>query len=260
MAKKSALIEAVKSIRYARQLTNWYEVGAAAWQGDEPAHLRLRAGPVLEGAPGTQLVYLFKEIFYRDAYGLRRQPLDPGGTVIDIGANIGVFALYAMLYGQAARVIAFEPSPQTFDLLCRNVERNGMSAIKPVCQGVAGTRGGRRLHVHGPAAGHSLFGTGDATVSIECVSLADMFRDQCVDRCDFLRLDCEGAEYEILLQTPAAILERIDRVALEYHDSPTPHTHHELTRSFERGGFHVQWRDHPRSRTGFLFARRLAGD
>jgi FkbM family methyltransferase len=252
---KSGLMEAIKSVRYAPGIANWAEVGAAAWRGGEVTTLRLRNGLVIESAPGALVVPLYKEIWFKDDYRLRQDPLPPGATVIDIGANIGMFAVFAAKAMRAARVVAFEPFTESFGMLSRNASRNQLTAIEPVQLGIAGQAGTRTLHMQGRHGVHSLFGDGEA-ITIECITLASAFERFAIERCGFLKLDCEGAEYEILLNTPAAILARIDRLALEYHDWMTDHRHDELTALFERNGFTVTTRDHPSSKTGYLYARR----
>jgi FkbM family methyltransferase len=253
---RSGLIEAIKSVRYAGGVANWVEIGANAWRGRETTALRLRNGLRIESAPGALIVPLYKEIWYRDDYRLRADPLPRGATVIDIGANIGMFALYAAAEWGAARVYAYEPFADSFALLRRNAERNRMDAIIPVPLAIAGQAGSRALHMQGRHGVHSLFGDSGAAVHIDCITLADAFARDRIERCDFLKLDCEGAEYEILLATPAEIFGRIGRVALEYHDWMTAHHHDELRALLEQHGFTVASRDHTSSRTGYLFAKR----
>jgi FkbM family methyltransferase len=255
---RHGLLEAVKAVRYAGGVANWVEVGSDAWRGAETTTLRLRNGLVIESAPGALVVPLYKEIWFRDDYRLRSDPLPPAATVIDIGANIGMFALYAAVAYGAARVYAYEPFPDSFALLCRNAERNRIAAITPVPLAVAGEPGVRELHMQGRHGVHSLFGTSGPAVRIDCITLADVFARHAIQRCDFLKLDCEGAEYEILLAAPAEILARVDRIALEYHDWITAHRHDELATLFARHGFMVTSRDHLKSRTGYLYARRRA--
>ncbi|MGD9763005.1 MAG: FkbM family methyltransferase [Candidatus Binatia bacterium] len=260
---KRGVIEALKAARYARGVSNWLAVGASALRGTELTRLRLRNGLEIEGAPGALVVPLYKEIFYKDAYRLRADPLSPGATVVDIGANIGMFALYAAVEQRAARVYAFEPFPGSLALLERNAARNRLPAIVPVPLAVAGCAGSRPLHVQGRHGVHSLFGTGgdgaQQWLTVECVTLADAFARCAIERCDFLKLDCEGAEYEILLAAPPHVYARIDRIALEYHDWITDHHHDELVRRFESEGFAVTTRDHAPSRTGYVFATKRSG-
>jgi len=254
---KSGLIEAVKSLRYAGGVANWAEIGANAWRGTETTTLRLRNGLRIESAAGALVVPLYKEIWYRDDYRLRADPLPRGATVIDVGANIGMFALYAAVAWGAARVYAYEPFPESFALLQRNAARNQIDAIVPVPLAIAGTAGVRALHMQGRHGVHSLFGdTTGAATSIECITLADAFARDRIERCDLLKLDCEGAEYEILLTAPSEVFARIGRIALEYHDWMTAHHHDELRALFERHGFTITGRDHLPSRTGYLFAKR----
>ncbi len=255
MAKRG-IGEALKAVRYAGGVANWFEVGAAAWRGTEVTRLRLRNGLDVASAPGALLVPLYKEIVFKDDYRLRRDPLPPGAVVVDVGANIGMFALHAARTCGAARVYAFEPFPESFALLRRNVEHNHLDAIVPVPLAIAGTAGRRTLHLQGRHGVHSLYGSGGEAVEIECITLAEAFDRYAITRCDFLKLDCEGAEYEILLGAPSDVFARIARLALEYHDKLTAHHHDELVRRLESEGFAVTVRDHPSSGSGYLYARR----
>lgn len=255
---RHGLSEALKSVRYAGGIANWLEVSAAAWRGEELTHLRLRNGLEIESAAGALLVPLYKEIVYKDDYRLRRDPLPRGAVVIDVGANIGMFSLYVAAAQGAARVLAFEPFPESYALLRRNAERNRLAAIEPIPLAIAGQAGTRELHMQGRHGVHSLFGTSGAAVRIECITLADAFGRYDVARCDFLKLDCEGAEYEILLGMPSDVYARIQRIALEYHDWITDHHHDALVQRLTAEGFAVTTRDHLPSRTGYVFAKRRA--
>jgi FkbM family methyltransferase len=255
---KHGLGEALKSVRYAGGIANWLQVGKAALRGDEVTWLKLRNGLEIESAPGALLVPLYKEIVYKDDYRLRSDPLPRGAVVVDIGANLGMFSLHVAADHGAARVLAFEPFPDSFALLTRNAERNRLDAIQPIPLAIAGQAGTRELHMQGRHGVHSLFGTSGEAVRIECITLADAFARFEIARCDFLKLDCEGAEYEIISQAPAEIWERVDTVRLEYHDWITDHHHDELVRRFTAEGFTVTTRDHEASRTGYVFAKRKA--
>lgn len=253
---KQGIGEALKAVRYAGGVANWLQVGAAALRGDEVTWLKLRNGLEIESAPGALLVPLYKEIIYKDDYRLRADPLPRGAVVIDIGANIGMFSLHVAADHGAARVYAFEPFPESFALLKRNAERNRLDAIQPIPLAIAGQAGSRELHMQGRHGVHSLFGTAGEAVRIECITLADAFARWDIQRCDFLKLDCEGAEYEILLAAPSDVYARIQRLALEYHDWITDHHHDELVARLRGEGFDVTTRDHLPSRTGYVFAKK----
>jgi hypothetical protein len=70
--------------------------------------------------------------------------------------------------------------------------------------------------------------------------MATFFERYQIERCDFLKLDCEGSEFEIILDSDPALMRRIDRIVMEYHDHRSPRfSHHDLLRALERLGFGV---------------------
>ncbi len=87
--------------------------------------------------------------------------LPAGERFWDIGANIGLYALYAAARGQ--QVMAFEPSAASFAALCRNVEINGLGErVSPYCLAFAAETGLSELHMANTAAGHSMHSLGGA--------------------------------------------------------------------------------------------------
>src|SRR5688572_25562845 len=66
-------------------------------------------------------------------------------------------------------------------------------------------------------AAHRRGGPWCQPITVWTTTLADIFRDHGIDRCDLLKLDCEGAEYRILYSAPRDVLDRIDHIILEYH-------------------------------------------
>jgi hypothetical protein len=229
--------------------SNWAEIGANAGAAQATAASRNR---LRIECPGALIDAAHKEIWYRDDYRLRADPLPRGATVIGIGANIGMFALYAAASGERASTpTAFADS---FALLRRNAERNRMDAIIP-CRSPSPAK---------PVRARCTCRAGTActrcsAIPAQCTSSASRSptpSPATASSAATLKLDCEGGEYEILLATPAEIFARIRRVALEYHDWMTAHHHDELRALLERHGFAVTSRDHASSRTGYLFAKR----
>jgi len=95
--------------------------------------------------PGeTEIVY--REIFDDHIYSRHGIEIRDGDTVFDIGANIGLFALFVSRSGADARLFCFEPAPATFEVLQRNVARFDIPRAQLFNAGVAGTRGEAMLH------------------------------------------------------------------------------------------------------------------
>jgi len=125
----------------------------------------------------------------------------PGMTVIDIGANVGVFTLAAaQLVGTAGRVIAFEPLPRNYRYLNANLALNAYENV--VVEQMAVTNQDGMLEMH-------LFGTDNLSVSnlvtgsggtdmVACCRLDTYLRQHGIQQVDLVKIDVEGAEALVL--------------------------------------------------------------
>jgi FkbM family methyltransferase len=166
-------------------------------------------------------VRVFWHIFVRRCYHI------PEGckVIIDAGANIGVFAVWAARQTTSPRIIALEPFPSTFESLLSNIHANRMEhRIFPLRLGLAAEAGIRRIRMcaESPTRGILLQGspqlTDQETVAIQCLSLSDLFAQERLGEVDLLKMDIEGSEWEVLLSTPPSVLRNIRHIELEYHE------------------------------------------
>jgi FkbM family methyltransferase len=166
------------------------------------------------------IITLFNEIFIRDVYRLKGFNLREGATVIDIGATIGMFELFVTSLVKGARIIACEPVKGNFALLKENLALNGIENC--VCHEAAvGAKRGKVRFIRNESMtmGSIDFSGRDArAVMVDCLPLQDIFEMDKIAHCDLLKLDCQGAEYEILFNLPDAIFEKIDNITMETHD------------------------------------------
>ena len=176
-------------------------------------------------------------IFLSKDYG----NIPKNSTIIDIGANIGVFSLYCSKSNST--IYAFEPVPVNFDLLVKNIESNHLeNKIIPKNQGVCRTDEKREIYLAKTSQFHSLFSedTRGNKIIIDCVSLTTIFEKNHIDRCDILKIDCEGAEYEIFYLSPPNIIKRIQEIRMEYHNIDHEENNiDELIKFFSVNGFVV---------------------
>lgn len=94
-------------------------------------------------------------------------------------------------------------------------------------------------------------------IAVQARSLASIMKEHNFEKVDLVKLDCEGAEYEILLQTPALVLAKIDRIIMEYHDLGSNFNHHTLISFLKKAGFNVSRHDNfVHNKIGYLFASR----
>jgi FkbM family methyltransferase len=176
--------------------------------------VRMRDGTVMHLSQDPLDVVTLFVVFVREDYGV----IPKGSVVVDIGSNIGAFAVWAARKGARA-VLAFEPSAASFACCERNVRANALEhVIKLRRLAVSDVEGGtvrfpRRSSVFnaiidGPASGEF--------DEVPSTTLATIVAS--VDRVDVLKLDCEGAEYRILFGSPPSVFDKVRDIRLEYHD------------------------------------------
>lgn len=153
-------------------------------------------------------------VFIREDYG----PIPRDATVIDIGANIGLFALLAARSG-AARIIAYEPCTESLQIMRRNIKHNGLEHLIECRQeAVVGTPQGlvrfpaRSSMYNAIIANNILNKSYDWVPTVGLAELVDYG-----GTIDFLKLDCEGAEYDIIFSADEATFSSIKELRMEYH-------------------------------------------
>lgn len=159
---------------------------------------------------------------FAGAYDVGPLPSDPK-VVLDIGANLGSFTVWAARKWPTCGIHAYEPHPDTFAMLEKNVEEygtNGQSSALPmalIClhnQAVYAD-GDLDLYPGLPNCGCASLWKGEeqrpVPMRVRGVSPTKL------PPCDFLKIDTEGSELGILLGYP--FLETVTAVALEYHSA-----------------------------------------
>ncbi len=191
-------------------------------------------------------------VFIKKDYG----NVEEGSIIIDIGANIGVYSIFAAK-NKNTIVYAFEPMVENFKLLEENIKLNKLDgSILPFNLAVGAKKGKRILYLSNSPF-HSLYPADDFRydglhgdkitkrqnhVEVRCVSLKDIFCDNKIDHCNILKLDCEGAEFEILYNLPKEYFKMIERIRIEYHDHKTAdnYTSEKLAKFLINEGFKIE--------------------
>ena len=250
----------LRGLRYARQYRNWRELERERGQKRKPARAVLRDGTRFEAPPGVNVLRVVTPIFHKRVYTPPGVEIRPDDVVVDVGANIGAFAVYAAQRTRG-RVLAIEPHPDNAEVLRRNLRANGAAHALVAQCAVADAPGVLPLFLGRAGTTHQLFPLGKDTaagdsIDVRVATLPQLLAEHGLARVDFLKLDCEGAEGLILPGLPEALIGSIRAIALEFHDDVSPLAHDALEKLLAERGFKVSRAWDGRSANGMLVARR----
>lgn len=161
--------------------------------------------------------WTYHEVFIRKDYETEKCFVQPGDIVVDAGANLGMFTVYAAMKG-ASRILSFEPEGKNFDCLTQNAPPQ--AELFPL--GIMAEPGQWPLFVDVNPGGHSFFNYGQTKTGekrfVECLSIPALFLVGKLRKIDFLKMDIEGAEIEVLTSLPDEYFMKIRNIAFEYHN------------------------------------------
>lgn len=157
---------------------------------------------------------VFYEIFERNMYMVNADELK-NSTVIDLGANIGMFSLFALKHG-AEKIYSYEPNAVNFEKLKKYTK--SFNNIQPINLAVCGKPG--TVYVNGAdMKGTSSVNNEAGEYPVECITLESII-DERNEKDLVLKIDVEGSEYDILYSCPTEKLKRFNTIYAEFHDNP----------------------------------------
>lgn len=168
------------------------------------------------------LEYVIEDLFEKDEYGFKSLNFLPGDVVVDIGANVGVVSIYLAKKYPDIQVYSFEAHPINYKNLLQNIELNNVSNIKPFNLAVSSTdeqfvsitlaqnnSGSSSLFIVDPKD--------PLTATIKTISLDSIIRINSIEKINFLKLDCEGSEFDILENSKLIHEILIENISAEIH-------------------------------------------
>ncbi len=210
-------------VRFARRLRAWarrtlaelrLELLRRRLTGDGVRARVSIGGLDLQITDGANAYMQYKDEFVRRCYAFATDRVSP--RVIDGGANMGMFTLATRRDHPGARITAFEPDPAVFAILRHNLERNGAADVTIVNAALGATDGDMAFTPDGQAGGALVAGdAGGLRVRVDRLS---RYLDEEVD---FLKLNIEGAELDVLREAAASErLRNVRAMVVEYHGWP----------------------------------------
>jgi FkbM family methyltransferase len=192
-----------------------------------------------QGVPVAKAIFRGRE--YADYF-----PFYEVATVVDVGAHFGYFALFAARnLAPSAKIFAVEAEEGNVGVLKANVAANGCQNISIHHLAMAGQSGERTLHRsraenNSLLQDYALLDGRNEGVAVSAVSLGTFMEQNGLNRIDFLKMDCEGAEYEILLNADKEVLANVDTISMEFHDMKTlENSSWKLIETLRSAGFQI---------------------
>lgn len=192
---------------------------------------------------------VIREIWKENVYEVKPQHFNQGGVVIDIGANIGSFSIFAANLGTT--VYAIEPEPHNLSALKTNIDLNNMNSVIHVCPYAISDYKGTAV-ISDSGGGSTIKDDGIFGAEVEVMSLDNFFTLYNIESVDVLKIDVEGAELEIILGASKENINKCKYITMEFDVrsgknmgdmvQKLSETHHVRTMgSWERGGMIWAW-------------------
>lgn len=239
---------------------NRWELLRSAVRGKETDCLILPNGIHIYTPPHNDTLTMVKDIFFDQLYTNSFISIGKNDRVVDIGANIGIFTLWAAVRTQN-QIDSFEPFPGNHVYLSRNIQANGFTNIKTHPTALSDQVGTVKLYLASKSGGNQIFhnpGSGELHdfIPVPSDTLKNFMDQNAVESIDFLKMDCEGAEGAILNSTPLPYLLRIRQIAMEFHDNVSQLKHGEIRQLLLQAGFKTDLRWDGKSYFGYIYAKR----
>jgi len=199
--------------------------------------LRLRLDYKLNKDALRVLETVIKELEYEMCF-----PFNEKAIILDIGGHYGYFSFFAsMNLKPESQIFSIEPSPGNVEVFKQNLKSNDFNNIKLIQCGLGGKTMRTELY-EGNSYNHSIINNNikKAIAIVQIYSLDDFLIQNSLNKIDFLKLDCEGAEYDILFNTSGNGFEKIKIISMEFHDQRAlGHTPNQLIELLQDNRFKI---------------------
>lgn len=152
----------------------------------------------------------YREIFADENYKFQTNSLNP--IIYDCGANIGISCLYFNRNYPTSKIKAFEADPNIAKILGENLDKNKVKNVEIIDKAVWIDNAGIEISFEG-ADGASIYSKSKLT-KVPSLRLKDLIEKE--KKIDMLKIDIEGAEYDVLMDC-SNTLNNVENIFIEYH-------------------------------------------
>lgn len=220
---------------------NWLELIINRCMKVNSRIIMLRNNLKLLGSSITPLTVVVDETFILERYTPNFLKINKGDIVVDIGAHIGSFSIFASLQN-AQQIYAYEPDRSTYDILEKNILNNNIKNIKAINVAITDKIGKAKFFLSENNGGSSIFNNKNGKlIDVQSIKLDDIFKQNKINKIDFLKIDCEGSEGLIFMSTKDKTWNKINKISLEYHNNVSPLNNNQLIKILEGNNFKTKY-------------------
>lgn len=211
--KISILLKVIKVLK------NWYLYPLVYYGLIKNEHVifETRSGLKIRIRTDSTDIMAFTHVWLIEEYSSPRFDLHESDIVVDIGAHIGLFALFASQFCKRGKIYCFEPVKENYEILLSNISMNQLSNVSAFNMAVTDKTSSVRIFLNNDESGHSMYEQNSTSIEAQSTTLKSILDDNNIHSCDFVKMDCEGAEYDIIKTLPQEYFNRIKKMIIEYH-------------------------------------------
>lgn len=242
-----------------KYFNNWLEIFIKLLSKKPINLLSLKNGFSFISSNSNNLYEIVKEVWIENRYLPKNILLDKNGVIIDIGANVGVFSIYASTL-TSGKILAVEPFDENCKYLKQNLKNNIVTNVIIEKIAVSKSSGKRYFYTLDSDSGHNFYFKNKSKNKklINTTTFKQLIQNHSIKKIELLKVDCEGAEGEIFESLSPIILKNINNIALEFHDNCSSLSHQQIKKILTKAGFRVQVDWDGKSPFGYIYAKRLA--
>lgn len=203
----------------AKVLKNWYLYPLVYYGLIKNEHVifETRSGLKIKIRTNSTDIMALTHVWLIEEYSSPSFDLNESDIVVDIGAHIGLFTLFAAQFCKKGKIYCFEPVKENYEMLLSNISLNRLSNVSAFNMAVTDKTSPVRIFLNSDESGHTMFEQNSTSIEAQSTTLKSILDDNNISSCDFVKMDCEGAEYDIIRTLPQEYFNKIKKMIIEYH-------------------------------------------
>jgi FkbM family methyltransferase len=194
-------------------------------------------------------IIIFAEIFLYKNYNPTGFEIKENDVVFDLGGQAGAFSVYSANSAKHGQVYSFEPYKKNYELLKNNLSINNIKNVIAYNKAVSSKEGVKKLLISKNSSGaNSLFIKPvdfEREITVNTIPLNSIIKRNNIKKINFMKIDIEGSEFDVLFNCPKQILNSIEKISMEVHDLDAKNNSRTLKKFLEENGFTVNIKEIP---------------